>query len=128
MQFCNFRMALFVFFSRIHHRSLITLFLFVVFTCLPSSFGALVPADGMVSSLLMLHSHVSCADAVSPFLFSIGCFAVRGVAICGPAEWNGVRYSWWEWCSVGCPPGGNAASQGSNTGRSSALTVRSTLP
>lgn len=81
------------FFSRIQHRSLITVFLFVVLTCLPSSFGAQVPANGTVSSLLSLCFCVSLADAVSPFLLSIDCFAVRELAVCCPAKSNGFRYS-----------------------------------
>lgn len=70
MQFCNFRMALFVFPSQIPHSS----FLVCSFHLLPSRFGALVPANGTFSAMLLLCLRFSFADAVSPLLFSIGSF------------------------------------------------------
>lgn len=119
MQFCNFRMIQFVFSPEyIRHPSLLVLF--AVSTCLPCSFGALVPANGRVSSLLILCCHIPFADAVSPFLFSIGCFAVRGLAI--SVQLSAVVLAAGGGAVGCCLPGGN----GSHRGRTSVVAVSST--
>lgn len=114
MQFCNFRMALFVFFSRIHHWSLIILFLFVVLTCLSPGFAALVPANGTVSALLILYFHLSCRCCFSfPFLPRLLCSQIwlfvvqlsgmvvdpRGGSVevqCGAAFQEGMLHPHWR--------------------------------
>lgn len=122
MQFCNFRIALFVFFfSRIHHRSLITLFLFVVLTCLPPSFGALVPvmarflhcSSSSFPSLLQMLFLLSFSPQVA-LQAEIWLFVVQlSEVVVDPLGGSGAVW--------GCLPGGNAAS---HSGRSSAVAGR----